>query len=90
MDSATYYIASDTLIRRFRYIHRDQFGLFQALGYTKSSDIVEQKIRKQLDNLKDKTFFKPISELEDTKQYIEKVIIEMKQSDTKIDNSKSR
>jgi hypothetical protein len=67
----------------------DQFELFQALGYTKASDIIEQKIRKQLDNLKDKTFFKPISELEDTKQYIEKVIVEMKQSDTKMGNSKS-
>jgi hypothetical protein len=89
LDSATYYIASDTLIRRYLYRHRDQFELFQALGYTKAADIVEQKIHKQLDNLKDKTFFKPISELEDTKQYIEKVIVEMKQSDTKMSNSKS-
>lgn len=89
LDSAIYYIASDTLIRRYLYRYNDQFELFQALGYTKASDIIEQKIHKQLDNLKDKTFFKPISELEDTKQYIQKVIIEMKQSDTKTDNSKS-
>lgn len=89
LDSATYYIASDTLIRRYLYRHRDQFGLFQALGYTKASDIVEQKVRKQLDNLKDKTFFEPVYELEDTKQYIQKVITEMKESDTKIDSSKS-
>lgn len=89
LDSAIYYIASDTLIRRYLYRSKDQFELFQALGYTKASDLIEQKIRKQLDNLKDKTFFKPISELEDTKQYIEKVIIEMKQSDTNTDNSKS-
>jgi hypothetical protein len=89
IDSATYYIASDTLIRRYLYRHRDQFELFQALGYTKAADIVELKIQKQLDNLKDKTFFKPISELEDTKQYIEKVIVEMKQSDPKTGNSKS-
>ena len=89
IDSATYYIASDTLIRRYLYRHRDQFELFQALGYTKAADIVELKIHKQLDNLKDKTFFKPISELEDTKEYIEKVIVEMKQSNTKMGNSKS-
>ena len=89
IDSATYYIASDTLIRRYLYRHRDQFELFQALGYTKAADIVELKIHKQLDNLKDKTFFKPISELEDTTQYIEKVIVEMKQSDPKMGNSKS-
>ena len=89
LDSATYYIASDTLIRKYLYRHRDQFGLFQALGYTKASDIVEQKVRKQLDNLKDKTFFEPVYELEDTKQYIQKVITEMKESDTKIDSSKS-
>ena len=89
LDSAIYYIASDTLIRRYLYRHMDQFELFQALGYTKTSDIIEQKIRKQRDNLKDKTFFKPLSELEDTKQYIEKVIVEMKQSDTKMGNSKS-
>ena len=89
LDSAIYYIASDTLIRRYLYRSKDQFELFQALGYTKASNIIEKKIRKQLDNLKDKTFFKPISELEDTKQYIQKVIIEMKQSDTKTDNSKS-
>ncbi|MGH9982192.1 MAG: hypothetical protein ACRD6U_11650 [Nitrososphaeraceae archaeon] len=88
IDSATYYIASDTLIRRYLYRHRDQFELFQALGYTKASDIVELKIHKQLDNLKDKTFFKPLSELEDTKEYIEKVIVEMKQSNTKMGNSK--
>ena len=89
LDSAIYYIASDTLIRRYLYRSKDQFELFQALGYTKASNIIEKKIRKQLDNLKDKTFFKPISELEDTKQYIEKVIIEIKQSDTKMDSSKS-
>jgi hypothetical protein len=87
LDSATYYIASDTLIRRYLYRHRDQFGLFQALGYTKASDIVEQKVRKQLDNLKDKTFFEPVYELEDTKQYIKKVITEMKRSHTKMDSS---
>jgi len=87
LDSATYYIASDTLIRRYLYRHRDQFGLFQALGYTKASDIVEQKVRKQLNNLKDKTFFEPVSELEDTKQYIQKVIKEMKRSHTKMDSS---
>ena len=89
LDSATYYIASDTLIRRYLYRHRDQFGLFQALGYTKASDIVEQKVRKQLDNVKDKAFFEPVYELEDTKEYIQKVIKEMKESDTKIDSSKS-
>lgn len=33
--------------------------------------------------------FKPISELEDPKEYIEKVIAEIKQSDTKMDSSKS-
>ena len=71
------------------YRHRDQFELFQALGYTKAAYILEQKIHKQLNNLKDKTFFKPITELEDTKQYIEKVIVEMKQFDTQVGNSKS-
>jgi len=90
LDSAIYYIASDTLIRRYLYRHKDQFELFQALGYTKASDIVEQKIRKQLDNLENMTMFKSISELKDTKHYIENVITEMKQStNTKTEDSKS-
>ncbi len=33
--------------------------------------------------------FKPVSELEDPKEYIEKVIAEMKQSHKKIDSSDS-
>jgi hypothetical protein len=89
LDSAIYYIASDTLIRRYLYRHRDQFELFQALGYTKASDIVEQKIRKQLNNLENLAMFKSISEMEDTKHYIENVITEMKQAYTKTDSSKS-
>ncbi|MGZ5472306.1 MAG: hypothetical protein ACXWE0_11620, partial [Nitrososphaeraceae archaeon] len=35
LDSATYYIANDTLIRRFLYHHRKEFELFQALGSSK-------------------------------------------------------
>ena len=89
LDSATYYIASDTLIRRYLYRYREQFGLFQALGYTKAADIIEQKIHKQLYNLENKTMFKSISDLEETKQYIENVIIEMNQSERKGDNTKS-
>ena len=46
LDSAIYYIATDTLIRRYLYSRRNQFELFQALGHVKASDIVEQKIRK--------------------------------------------
>ena len=87
-DSAIYYIASDALICKYLYSHRNQFELFQALGSAKASDIVEQKIRKQLNNLENKTMFKPISELEDPKEYIKKVITEMKGSSKKMDNSK--
>jgi hypothetical protein len=83
LDSAVYYIASDTLIRRYLYRHRDQFELFQALGYTKAADIIEQKIHNQLHNLENEKMFKSIYELEDTKHYIENVMTEMKQSTSK-------
>jgi hypothetical protein len=93
LDSATYYIASDTLIRRFLYQHRSQFELFQALGSSKATDMVERKmnemIRQQLENLEMEMLFKPVSEVEDIKQYVRKVRIEMKQSATKMDSSKS-
>jgi hypothetical protein len=93
LDSATYYIASDTLIRRFLYQHRSQFELFQALGSSKATDMVERKmnemIRQQLENLEMEMLFKPVSEVEDIKQYIRKVRIEMKQSATKLYSSKS-
>jgi hypothetical protein len=90
LDSATYYIASDALIRRYLYSHRNQFELLQALGYAKASDIVKQKIHQQLNNLEDKTMFKPISEVEDPKEYIEKIIAEMKQfTNTKTGSSVS-
>jgi hypothetical protein len=79
LDSAVYYIASDALIRRYLYRHKDQFELFQALGYTKAADIIEQKIRNQLHNLENEKMFKSISEMEDTKQYIANVMTEMKQ-----------
>jgi hypothetical protein len=80
LDSAVYYIASDMLIRRYLYRHRDQFELFQSLGYTKAADIIEQKIHNQLHNLENEKMFKSISEMEDTKQYIANIITEMKQS----------
>lgn len=93
LDSATYYIASDTLIRRFLYHHRSQFELFQALGSSKATDMVERKmndmIRQQLENLEMEILFKPVSEVEDIKRYVRKVRIEMKQSATKMDGSKS-
>ncbi len=89
LDSAVYYIASDTLIRRYLFRHKDQFALFQALGYTKAADIIEKKIHNQLHNLENEKMFKSISEMEDTKQYIENVITEIKQStDTKIGSSR--
>ena len=91
--SASYYIASDTLIRRFLYQHRNEFELFQALGSSKATDMVERKmnemIRQQLDNLEMEMLFKPVSEVEDIKRYVRKVRIEMKQSATKMDSSKS-
>ncbi len=93
LHSATYYIASYTLISRFLYHHQNQFELFQALGSSNATDMVERKmnemIRQQLKNLEMEMLFKPVSEVEDIKRYIRKVIIEMKQSDTKLDNAKS-
>jgi len=93
LDSATYYIASDTLIRRFLYHHRSQFELFQASGSSKTTDMVERKmsemIRNQLEKLEMEMLFKPISEVEDIKRYVKKVRIEMKQSATKLDSSKA-
>jgi len=87
LDSAVYYIGSDTLIRRYLYRHRDKFELFQSLGYTKAADIIEQKIRYQLHNLRDENMFKPASEIKDTKQYIENIMAEMKEStNTKTDS----
>jgi hypothetical protein len=68
------------LISRYLYRNRDQFELFQALAYTKTADIIEQKIHNQLHNLENEIMFKSVSELEDTNQYIENVMTEIKQS----------
>ena len=93
LDSATYYIASDTLIRRFLYHHRKEFELFQALGSSKATDMVERKmnemIRLQIQNLDLEMLFKPISEIDDIKRYVRKVRIEMNHSATRMDSSKS-
>ena len=93
LDSASYYIASDTLIRRFLYQHRKEFELFQALGSSQATDMVERKmnemIRLQLENLEMEMLFKPVSEVEDIKRYVRKVRIEMKQSATTMNSSKS-
>ncbi|HEX5187207.1 MAG TPA: hypothetical protein VFV86_09985 [Nitrososphaeraceae archaeon] len=66
LDSSTYYIATDTLLRRFIHRHKDKFELFQALGFKKTSDIAEQKIheilKKELENLVIPTLFKSLSE----------------------------
>lgn len=82
LDSSTYYIATDTLLRRFLHRHKDKFELFQALGFKKTSDIAEQKIHeilnKELNNLEIPTLFKPLSESEDIKQYINQVLKETK------------
>ena len=80
LDSSTYYIATDTLLRRLLHRHKDKFELFQALGFKKTSDIAEQKIhdilKKELYNLVIPTLFKPLSESEDIKQYINQVLKE--------------
>ncbi len=89
LDSATYYIATDILLRKVLNKHQDKFELFQALGYKKTSDIALQKIHQILQkeiNLEIETMFKPLSESEDIKQYINQVIKETKQSDTKLDD----
>ena len=92
LDSATYYIATDTLLRRFLHKHKDKFELFQALGFKKTSDIAQQKIhdilQKKLNELEIETLFKPLSESEDLKQYINQVIKETKKSDSKSDDIK--
>jgi hypothetical protein len=93
LDSATYYIGTDLLLRKFLYTHKDKFELFQALGFKKTSDIAEQKIHeilhKELNDLEIETMFKPSSEPEDFKLYINQVIKEIKQSNIKSDNIKS-
>lgn len=82
LDSATYYIATDILLRRFLHKHKDKFELFRALGFKKTSDIAEQKIHEIVDNefnkIEIETMFKPLSELEDIKHYINKVLKETK------------
>ena len=92
LDSATYYIATDTLLRRFLHKNQDKFELFQALGFKKTSDIAQQKIhdilQKKLNELEIETMFKPLSESEDLKQYINQVIKETKKSDSKSDDIK--
>jgi hypothetical protein len=92
LDSSTYYIATDILLRKFLHKHQDKFELFRALGFKKTSDITEQKIhevlKKELENIEIETMFKPLSESEDIKQYINQVIKETKKSDTKLDDIK--
>ena len=46
-----------------------------------------RKIRFQLHNLRDENMFKSVSEIKDTKQYIENIMTEIKQStNTETDN----
>ena len=88
LDSATYYIATDTLLRKFLYKYKDKFELFRALGFQKTSNITEQKIHeilhKELDKLEVETMFKPLSESEDIKQYINQVLKETKKTNRKL------
>jgi hypothetical protein len=90
LDSATYYIATDTLLRRFLHKHKDKFELIRALGFKKTSDIAEQKIHEIIDKefnpVEIETIFKPLSESEDIKQYINKVLRETKKSNKKLDD----
>ena len=69
LDSAAYYIATDTILRKFLHKHKDKFEFLQALGFKKTSEIAEQKIQeilhKELDKLEIETMFKPLSESED-------------------------
>ena len=92
LDSATYYIATDILLRKFLYKYKDEFELFRVLSFQKTSDIAEQKIHeilnKELKSLEIETMFKPLSESEDIKQYINQVLKETKKSNRKLDNIK--
>ena len=65
---------------------------FRAFGFKKNSDIAQQKIhdilQKKLNELEIETLFKPLSESENLKQYINQVIKETKKSDSKSDDIK--
>jgi hypothetical protein len=93
IDSATYYIVSDSSVRMFLFKNRNQFQLFQSLGSTETFSVIERRVRtisKAIsDNLETETLFKPAPESEDIKEYVRQVIHEMKETYRKLDERKS-
>jgi len=93
LDSVTYYIANDSILRKFLFEKRNKFELLRALGSAEAMTIFEQKVnnilQKKLDNLEMRPLFESKSELEDSKVYIKKIIEEIKKFHMKPDNSKS-
>jgi hypothetical protein len=94
IDSATYYIGSDSSVRRFLYKYKNELELFQSLGSTEAYSIIERRIHnvsKQVSNhLETETIFKPAPESEDIKQYVKQVLDEMKEAHGKSDKRKSK
>jgi hypothetical protein len=92
IDSATYYIASDSSVRTFLFKNRKQFQLFQTLGSTETFSVVERRVRNISklisENLETETLFKPAPESEDIKDYVKQVIQEMKETHTKLNERK--
>lgn len=46
LDSETYYIATDTILRKFFHKHKDKFELFRALGFKKHLKLHNKKFKK--------------------------------------------
>lgn len=87
IDSATYYIASDKMVRGFLHRYRSQFELFHKMGAAEAADTVERKIRQVSEkiskSLENETLFKPESESENIKQYVTEAISELRRSGTR-------
>jgi len=84
LDSATYYIAGDILVRRFLNKFRNQFDMFAALGSAEASAATERRIHnistRIHDNLETEKLFVDRTETGDVRQYVREVIDEMRKS----------
>jgi hypothetical protein len=95
LDSAAFYIASDSSIRRILQRSPDKgFEIFRSLAYSKIQDIHEKKLDKLssyvYEEMQNNNFFKNNSEPSDVKNYIREVLQEVDEYKLKLASMKNK
>jgi hypothetical protein len=85
LDTAALYVASDSSLKRvLRKSGKDNYDIFDTLGFTKTQDIIAKRVneitQRVYEEIQQDNMFRSMSEPHDVKGYIDEVLQEFKRS----------